>query len=206
MAGFRLIPKEEKFYSDFLQMADLLVDASRVLGEMLMTEPPAYEKAAQIRELEEKCDFWTHEIFQRLNRTFVTPMDREDIHALAGALDDVMDAMDDAANLFTLYRITAIRPGVREIVATIIAQTREIRMTLGMLEKYKGVLERSIEINRLEHEADEIHRRLIGALFDEEADSILLIKWKDILTYLERATDRAEDVANLLESIVVKHG
>ncbi len=206
MAGFRLIPKEEKFYSDFLQMADLLVDASRVLGEMLMTEPPAYEKAAQIRELEEKCDFWTHEIFQRLNRTFVTPMDREDIHALAGALDDVMDAMDDAANLFTLYRITAIRPGVREIVATIIAQTREIRMALGMLEKYKGVLERSIEINRLEHEADEIHRRLIGALFDEEADSILLIKWKDILTYLERATDRAEDVANLLESIVVKHG
>ena len=124
----------------------------------------------------------------------------------AGALDDVMDAMDDAANLFTLYRITAIRPGVREIVATIIAQTREIRMALGMLEKYKGVLERSIEINRLEHEADEIHRRLIGALFDEEADSILLIKWKDILTYLERATDRAEDVANLLESIVVKHG
>ena len=206
MAGFRLIPKEEKFYSDFLQMADLLVDASRVLGEMLMTEPPAYEKAAQIRELEEKCDFWTHEIFQRLNRTFVTPMDREDIHALAGALDDVTDAMDDAANLFTLYRITAIRPGVREIVATIIAQTREIRMALGMLEKYKGVLERSIEINRLEHEADEIHRRLIGALFDEEADSILLIKWKDILTYLERATDRAEDVANLLESIVVKHG
>jgi hypothetical protein len=206
MAGFRLIPREEKFYRDFLQMAELLVEASGALEQMLATEPPLYEKATHIRELEEKCDFWTHEIFQRLNRTFVTPMDREDIHALAGALDDVMDAMDDAANLFQLYRITAIRPGVREIVARITAQTREIHAALGQLEKYKGVLERAIEINRLEHEADAIHRRLIGALFDEEKDPILLIKWKDILTYLERATDRAEDVANLLESIVVKHG
>lgn len=206
MSAFRLIPKEEKFYSDFLQMADLLVDAGRALEEMLATEPPLYEKATEIRNLEEKCDFWTHEIFQRLNRTFVTPMDREDIHSLAGALDDVMDAMDDAANLFTLYRISAIRPGVREIVTRITAQTREIREALTLLEKYKGVLERSIEINRLEHEADEIHRQLISALFEEEKDPILLIKWKDILTYLERATDRAEDVANRLESIVVKHG
>lgn len=206
MAGFRLIPREEKFYSDFLQMADLLVEAGRALEEMLSVEPPLYDKATEIRELEEKCDFWTHEIFQRLNRTFVTPMDREDIHELAGALDDVMDAMDDAANLFTLYRIAALRPGVREIVALLTAQTREIRLALQELETRKGVLERSIEINRLEHEADEIHRRLIGALFDDEKDPILIIKWKDILTYLERATDRAEDVANLLESIVVKHG
>jgi len=91
-------------------------------------------------------------------------------------------------------------------VTLLTAQTREIRAALGLLEKTKGVLERSIEINRLEHEADEIHRRLIGALFEEEKDPILLIKWKDIITYLERATDRAEDVANRLESIVVKHG
>jgi uncharacterized protein Yka (UPF0111/DUF47 family) len=133
-------------------------------------------------------------------------MDREDIHELAGALDDVMDAMDDAANLFTLYRIAKLRPGVSEILALLTAQTREIRLALQDLETRKGVLERSIEINRLEHEADEIHRRLIGALFEEEKDPIMIIKWKDILTYLERATDRAEDVANLLESIVVKHG
>ena len=206
MAGFRLIPTEEKFYSDFLQMAGLLVEAGRALEEMLSVEPPLYDKATEIRDLEEKCDFWTHEIFQRLNRTFVTPMDREDIHELAGALDDVMDAMDDAANLFTLYRIATLRPGVREILALLTAQTREIRLALQELETRKGVLERSIEINRLEHEADDIHRRLIGALFDEEKDPIMIIKWKDILTYLERATDRAEDVANLLESIVVKHG
>jgi predicted phosphate transport protein (TIGR00153 family) len=206
MAGFRLIPTEEKFYSDFLQMADLLVEAGRALEEMLSVEPPLYDKATEIRDLEEKCDFWTHEIFQRLNRTFVTPMDREDIHELAGALDEVMDAMDDAANLFTLYRTATLRPGVREILALLTAQTREIRLALQELETRKGVLERSIEINRLEHEADDIHRRLIGALFDEEKDPIMIIKWKDILTYLERATDRAEDVANLLESIVVKHG
>ena len=206
MAGFRLIPTEEKFYSDFLQMAGLLVEAGRALEEMLSVEPPLYDKATEIRDLEEKCDFWTHEIFQRLNRTFVTPMDHEDIHELAGALDDVMDAMDDAANLFTLYRIATLRPGVREILALLTAQTREIRLALQELETRKGVLERSIEINRLEHEADDIHRRLIGALFDEEKDPIMIIKWKDILTYLERATDRAEDVANLLESIVVKHG
>lgn len=206
MAGFRLIPTEERFYSDFLAMADLLVDASRSLEVLVSTDPPRYESAAEVRELEEKCDFWTHEIAERLNRAFVTPMDREDIHALAGALDDVMDAMEDAANLFALYRIASVRPGVRGLVSLLGAQTGEIREALRGLEKYKGVLDHAIEINRLEHEADEIHRHLLGALFEEEKDPILLIKWKDILMYLERATDRAEDVADLLQSIVVKHG
>lgn len=206
MAGFRLIPTEEKFYSDFLEMADLLMEAGKALEELVSSDPPHLENATRIRELEEKCDFWTHEISQRLNRAFVTPMDREDIHALAGALDDVMDAMEDAANLFALYRIAEVRPGVRGIVALLVAQTREIREALLGLETYQRVLEHAIEINHLEHEADEVHRHLVAALFEEEKDPILLIKWKDILMYLERATDRAEDVADLLESIVVKHG
>jgi hypothetical protein len=187
-------------------MADLLVEAGKALESLVASEPPEYEMAERIRELEGKCDFWTHEISQRLNRTLVTPMDREDIHELAGALDDVMDAMEDAANLFMLYRISAIRPGVRDLVSHLTAQTREIRIAIGMLEKNQGVLEHVIEINRLEHEADELHRHLVGALFVEEKDPVLLIKWKDILTYLEQATDRAEDVADLLESIVVKNG
>jgi len=206
MAGFRLIPREERFYSDFLQMADLLVEAGKALESLVSSEPPVYEMAERIRDLEAKCDFWTHEISQRLNRTFVTPMDREDIHALAGALDDVMDAMEDASNLFLLYRISVVRPGVRDLISHLTAQTREIRESLARLEKNEGVLEHAIEINRLEHEADELHRHLLGALFVEEKDPILLIKWKDILSYLERATDRAEDVADLLQSIVVKNG
>ena len=206
MAGFRLIPSEERFYGDFLEMADLLVEAGKALEALVSADPPLHENATRIRELEEKCDFWVHEISSRINRTFVTPIDREDIHALAGALDDVMDAMEDVANLFTLYRIESVRPGVRGLVALLVAQTREIREALVRLEKYKGVLEHAIEINRLEHEADGVHRHLIASLFEDERDPILLIKWKDILTYLERATDRAEDVADLLESIVVKHG
>ncbi len=206
MSAFRLIPREEKFYADFVAMSDLLHDGGRLLEEMLSAEPPLYELAEQIREIENKCDFWTHEIFQRLAKTFVTPIDREDIHALAGALDDVMDAIDEVASLFPLYRITTVRPGVREIVALLTRQTSEIRAALQVLEKHKGVLERSIEINRLEHEADIIHQRTIGQLFDEEKDPITVIKWKEILTCVEAATDRCEDVANLLETIVVKHG
>jgi len=204
--AFRLIPKEEKFYADFIAMAGLLHDGGTLLEEMLASEPPLHERAAQIRDLEDKCDFCTHEILDRLNRTFVTPIDREDIHALAGALDDVMDAIDEVATLFPLYRIAEIRPGAREIVVILTAQTAQIRYALQMLEKKNGVLDHAIEINRLEHEADLVHQRSVGQLFDEEKDPVMIMKWQEIFTCLEAATDCCEDVANLIETIVVKHG
>ena len=206
MARFRLIPKEEKFYDDFKQMADQIRKGARLLEQMLGVDPPIADKAAEIKEVEHQCDFLTHEIIQRLNKTFVTPIDREDIHELARTLDDVMDAIDSAAALIPLYRIEKIRFGARELTRVIIQQADELRVAVDSLEKRKGVLERSIEINRLENEADRIHKQAISELFLEEENPIMVIKWKEILDLLEEATDACEDVANLLENVVVKHG
>ena len=207
MVRFSLIPKEEKFYNDFLSMADQLRFGAKLLDEMFAVEPPVADKAHEIREVEHKCDFLTHEIIQRLNRTFVTPIDREDIYAMARALDDVMDAIDDVATLIPLYHITSARPGVRELTRIISSSTDQIVLALQALEKQRdGVLESAVEINRLENEADRAHQRAVGQLFEEEHDPILVMKWKEILDLLEDATDRCEDVANTLENVVVKHG
>lgn len=204
MVRFSLIPREEKFYDDFRMFADQLRHGARLLEQMIATDPPAAEKAYEIKEVEHQCDFLTHEIIQRLNKTFVTPMDREDIHALARTLDDVMDEIDNAAHLLPLYKIEKIRGGARELTRVILEQCDEIRKAVEALEARKGVLERAIEINRLENEADRIHKTAVGLLFDEERDPITVMKWKEILDVLERATDRCEDVANLLENVVVK--
>ncbi len=206
MARFRLIPREEKFYEDFKQMADQLRHGARLLEQMFAVDPPVLDKAHEIKEVEHKCDFLTHEIIQRLNKTFVTPIDREDIHELARTLDDVMDAIDNAAALIPLYRIDRMREGAREFTRVIIEQTDQIRAAVEALEAKKGVLERCIEINRLENEADRIHKHALGLLFDEETNPIMVLKWKEIFDILEEATDACEDVANLLENVVVKHG
>ena len=206
MARFRLIPREEKFYDDFKAMADELRRGARLLEAMFAVDPPLADKAHEIKEVEHKCDFLTHEIIQRLNKTFVTPIDREDIHELAKTLDDVMDAIDNAASLVPLYKIDKVRPGARELTRIIIQQCDEIRVAVEALERRKGVLERAIEINRLENEADRIHMNAISQLFDEETNPIVVLKWKELYDLLEEATDACEDVANLLENVVVKHG
>ena len=206
MARFRLIPREEKFYDDFKAMADELRRGARLLEAMLAVDPPIADKAHEIKEVEHKCDFLTHEIIQRLNKTFVTPIDREDIHELARTLDDVMDAIDNAASLIPLYKIDRVRPGARELTRIIIQQCDELRVAVEALEARKGVLERAIEINRLENEADRVHKNAISQLFDEETNPITILKWKEIYDLLEEATDACEDVANLLENVVVKHG
>lgn len=203
---FRLIPREEKFYSDFLAMADELLRGSRLLEEMLAAEHPIWDKADEIKEVEHKCDFLTHEIIQRLNRTFVTPIDREDIHALARSLDDVMDAIDASATLVRLYRLDRVLFGARELAHIISDCTREVRLALAALEQMKGVATHAVEINRLENEADRTHQQAVMRLFDEVKDPINVIKWKETLDFLEDATDRCEDVANVIEGVLVKHG
>jgi predicted phosphate transport protein (TIGR00153 family) len=155
--------------------------------------------------VEHKCDHLTHQIIQRLNSTFVTPIDREDIHALAKSLDDVMDAIDASARFIRLYKIKTIRYGARELARIISLGAEQVRLGLEALEKRTGVQERAVEINRLENEADRIHESALRRLFDEETDPVLIIKWKEILDVLEDATDRCEDVANLLEGVVVKN-
>ena len=203
---FRLIPREEKFYSDFQALADELKRGASTLEAMLAPDRPVWDKAEEIKEIEHQCDFLTHEIIQRLNRTFVTPLDREDIHALARSLDDVMDAIDAAATLIRLYRLDSVRFGARELARIITVSTDQVRLALGALEQHKSLTAYAVEINRLENEADRVHQQAVSRLFDDEHDPLLVMKWKEALDFLEDATDRCEDVANVLEGVTVKHG
>jgi uncharacterized protein Yka (UPF0111/DUF47 family) len=203
---FRFIPREEKFYADFIALSDQLVIGAGLLADLLASEPPAWQRANEIRQVEERCDTITHEIIQRLNRTFVTPLDREDIHGLARSLDDVMDAIDASAAVMRRYKIDHVRYGARELATVIARATEELRLGTQALERRKGVHERTVEINRLENEADAVHDEALRRLFEEATDPLLVMKWKEVLDLLEDATDRCEDVANVLEGVVVKHG
>src|ERR1051325_11104847 len=132
---FRLIPREEKFYTDFQALADELKRGSKLLEEMVAPERPIWDKADEIKEVEHKCDFLTHEIIQRLNRTFVTPLDREDIHTLARSLDDVMDAIDAWATILRLYHIESVRPGACELARLVRDSVEQVVCAMQALEK-----------------------------------------------------------------------
>ena len=203
--SFRLIPREEKFYDDFVALGEQLVVGAGHLDRMLSTETPQWEVAAEIQRVEQGCDTIAHEIFQRLNRTFVTPIDREDIHALAKSLDDVMDAIDAAATVIGRYRVSPVRFGARELARTISESTSQLKKALQALERKTGVHVPNVEVNRLENEADRIHDEALRRLFEEEKDPITVIKRKEVLDYLEEATDRCEDVADVLGVVVQKN-
>ncbi len=205
MARFRLIPREEKFYADFIAIADELKVGAAKLEEMIATDPPVWDKAEEIKEIEHRCDHLSHEVYQRLHRTFVTPLDREDIHALARSLDDVMDEIDAVAGYVRLYRVQHVRYGARELARIITDSTKAIRLLVEGLEPRSGVAEHVVEINRLENEADRMHLDAVSRLFDEERDPITVFKWKEILDRLEDATDRCEDVADVIEGVVLKN-
>jgi uncharacterized protein len=205
--GFRLIPREGKFFDDFEALAQQIRVGADLLEQMLTPDHPVWDKADEIKEVEHRCDSLTHAIIDRLNRTFVTPLDREDIHALARSLDDVMDAIDAAASRIRMYRLDQVRFGAREHARIITVSTAEVLAAMQMLEKKRGVvIDHSIEINRLENEADRMHQEAVRRLFEEEHDPILVMKWKEALDFLEEATDRCEDVANVLEGVVLKYG
>lgn len=205
MARFRLIPREEKFYEDYLAMADNITAAARLLEEILQTDPPNVSKTEEIKELEHRCDFLTHEIIQRLHRTFVTPMDREDIHFLAKTLDDVMDAIDASAHLLLQYRIKTVREGARKFAHITVNACEQMRLCLKHMEEHVAVTPSVVEINRLENEADRLHQEVVTCLFDEEKDPITLIKWKEIFDYLEATIDRIEDVSDVIQGVMLKH-
>ena len=206
MARFRLIPREEKFFTEFVAVGEELRRGAALLVAMLAPDHPIWDKAEEIKEVEHKCDFLTHDIIQRLNRTFVTPIDREDIHELASSVDNVMDAIDHCAAVVRLYRIDRVRSGARDLARIITETVEQLHGALRALEERGGVFDGVREINRLEQEGDRAHQRAVSALFEEERDPIAVIKWKEILDFLEGAIDRCRDAANVLEGIVVKHG
>ena len=203
---FRLIPREEKFFDDFITLADRIVSGATLLERMLASDPPSWDTALQIKQIESECDALTHNIIKRLNSTFVTPIDREDIHALAKSLDDVMDAIDAAAAVTRRYRMAQLRYGARELASLTWQSAMQVKVAVEALERKKDVHQLAVEVNRLENAADDIHDEALRRLFEEEKDAITVIKWKEVLDLLEEATDRCEDCANVLESVVVKHG
>ena len=203
---FRLIPREEKFFSDFITLADRIVSGATLLERMLASDPPAWDTALQIKQIESECDSLTHNIIQRLNSTFVTPIDREDIHSLAKSLDDVMDAIDAAAAVTRRYRMDKLRYGARELASLTWQSAMQVKVAVEALERKKDVHQLAVEVNRLENAADDVHDEALRRLFEEEKDALTVIKWKEVLDLLEEATDRCEDCANVLEGVVVKHG
>jgi uncharacterized protein len=205
VARFRLIPREEKFYEDFLAMAEHICTAARALEEMVSSDPPLAAKTEEIKDLEHRCDFLTHEVIQRLHRTFVTPIDREDIHELVKAMDDVMDAIDASAHLFAQYRIEKVREGARPFCHITVNATEQIRAALKHMERRENITPSVVEVNRLENEADRLHQEVITTLFDEEKDPITIMKWKEIFDFLEATVDCIEDVSDVIQGVVVKH-
>jgi len=204
--SFRLFPKDEQFFDLFNQMADEIRAAAGLLELLLATDPPDMSKVDPIKDAEHRCDALTHDTIQRLHRTFVTPFDREDLYALATSLDNVMDAIDHAAQLVRLYNIEPIRPGARELAHTVTASAARLHSALDALAKKKPVHPHAVEINRLENEADRVYQEAVRGLFEGEKDPIMVIKWKEFYDMLEVITDCCEDVANVIEGVVVKHG
>jgi len=204
--SFRLFPRDEQFFVLFGQMADEIRMAAVLLEGLFATDPPDESKVGLIRDAEHRCDALTHDAIQRLHRTFVTPFDREDLYALASSLDTVMDAIDHAACLVQLYRITTVRPGAREMAHMVTASADRLHSALDALAAKQPVQPHAVEINRLENEADRAYQNAVRLLFDTETDPIVIIKWKELLDVLEQITDCCEDVANVIEGVVVKHG
>jgi predicted phosphate transport protein (TIGR00153 family) len=203
---FRLIPRDEQFFDLFSKMADEIRKAATQLETMLASDPPDAAMADVIKDAEHRCDTLTHDAIQRLHRTFITPFDREDLYALATSLDNVMDSIDHAATLVRLYRIRELPPGARELAHIVSSSAGNLHAALDALAARTPVLPHAVEINRLENDADRAYQTAVQTLFDHATDPILLMKWKELLDVLEQITDACEDVANVIESIVVKHG
>jgi uncharacterized protein len=202
---FRFIPKDTSFFDMFGEMSGNLIDAARALVNLFADYRDVATKIQEIQRIEHKGDEMTHSIMRKLNQTFITPFDREDIHTLASSLDDVLDFINAACARIIMYRITNPPPEAGSLARLILAQSEELQKAVTNLQKSDDVLKHCVEINRLENEADQVSRAGIAHLFDQEKDPINLIKIKELLEFLETATDKAEDVADVLETVVLKN-
>lgn len=208
MKAFRFMPVEENFFELFDQIASVLVDAAKALYELVTNYTDIQSKAAALRSMERKSDSATNEIARRLIISFVTPIDREDIYELASKMDDVMDYIEASADRMKLYGIEELRYGVVDISKLLVDATVQIQKSVHELSHFRdidAILKPCVEINNLENQADIVHREALRRLFKEETDSLEIAKWYEIFDRLETATDKCEDVANILESIVVKN-
>jgi predicted phosphate transport protein (TIGR00153 family) len=204
----RLLPRDEKFFDLFSAVAAYTVEAAGLQQELLRAE--ARRRTAivdQIKRLEHQADQVTHEVVTRLDRVFITPLDREDIHLLASRLDDVIDLIDGTARRLLMFRAGNAPEGAVLIADVIGKAVAELQAGVRALEKNKGgtVLAACVQVKRMEEEGDSLYHEWIGKLFEGQPDALLVIKWMEIYEHLERTLDQAEDVANVVESIFIKH-
>lgn len=207
MVDMQIFPRKIDFFEIFDRAAANVAKASGLLVDLLNDFTDVERKAREIHDLEQEGDMLTHDIMRRLNQTFITPLDREDIHALASRIDDILDLIWGTADRLTIYDIQEPTRAVVHLATQLDTTTRVVQKALKELraKDYAHVQEHCIEINRMENSIDRIFRDSIGSLFNDFDDSKMIIKWKDLYEHLEEAADMCEDVANILESIVLKN-
>src|SRR5436309_2026307 len=202
----RLLPREEEFFDLFVEVATRNKEAAQQLRELFQAHPERRTPRVEaIKRLEHEADQITHEVVNRLDRTFITPLDREDIHELASDLDDVMDAIDGTARRSQIFHLGLAPQGVKQLTEVIQRMVGVLAEGVGRLKKGDDVMKYCIEAKKLEEEGDAIYHEALGRMFETERDAIEIIKWKEIYDNLEMTLDQSEDVANVLESITLKH-
>jgi predicted phosphate transport protein (TIGR00153 family) len=203
---FRLLPKEEKYFDLFNRMASHTTECALLLKKLFEDFDRHAEYADQIKAVEHQCDEITHDIIRRLNQTFITPIDREDIHALASEIDDIVDYIEYTARRTVLYRVEQSTEHARQLTAVLVKIVASLENAVAALDGGNGrVIQECITIHALENEGDALHHAAVEKLFSEEKDPIKIIKWKELYETLERSIDKCEDVANVLEAIVLKN-
>jgi predicted phosphate transport protein (TIGR00153 family) len=200
----RFLPREGGFFDLFAKQAVNINAGANALLKMLTHYTGVPEQVQIVKAFEHEGDEITHAIFTKLNQTFITPFDREDIHELCGRLDDIIDLIDAAASRFVLYRVDSVRTGTVELVKILESATSEVVAAVRAIETPEKALKHCIEINRYENDSDRLCRTLIAQLFDEENDPVQIIKWKEIFEVIETAVDKCEDVANVIEGVILK--
>lgn len=203
--GFRLTPQDTSFFTLFTSSAQLLVEATRELTRFLEVDPSQRQEVAdRLKDLEHAADDATHELLNKVNSSFITPFDREDIHNLAASLDDCMDYIEESADLIVLYRMGAIPDGLAEQFEILARMAEVTAEAMPRLQSMKDLKSYWIEINRLENQADSLHRKMVAALFNNSPDPVNVIKVKAIVDGFENAADAFEKVAHAVEGIAVK--
>jgi predicted phosphate transport protein (TIGR00153 family) len=203
-----LLPRDEDFFGLFERHAALTVEGAKEMQRLVQGGQNIRARAARIKEIEHETDLITHACVERLHKTFITPFDRDDIHRLITRMDDVMDYIDSAAIAVVLYELTEMTPPARELADVLVRSTESVAVAVSGLrtvKRSKAILDACIEVNRLENEGDEILRGALADLFREAKDPLLVLKWKEVYEALENATDRCEDVANVIEGVVLEH-
>ena len=204
--GLSLLPKEEQYFDLFTQMTLYISSAARELKEMLADKNGNFgEYAKRIKGLEHACDELTHSISTRLNKSFITPFDREDIYMMSTALDDIVDLIDDAARAIIILNVTEINEYARDFANVLDRMAEQLKEIVSTLKRPRNITQRLVEIHRLENEGDDIYHAAIAELFHDPPDTLTVLKWKEIYEKLEAAVDRCENVANIIESVIIKH-